>query len=222
MNTTKIPTTLFELSHKTYISGQTDKTNIVLHGSLSRTKYSFTALQTSETHLMDTWNIMADKYAGHYVIGRDGTVYSCISEDLWTNHLGRHKKFTDLNKRTIGVFLCNELYLEKENSKYYAFGFSKPHNMYKGRVFEQAFMGYKYWADYDETQINSLAELLKDICERHNLPLTFKKSGTSYSPNSVSSASVLSCASLNNTSYSLPYPDWMTNKLEACGLTPVH
>jgi len=221
MNTSNISTTPFELSHKAFIGGYTKKTNIVLHGSLSRTKYSFTAAQNTEAHLMQNWNIMADKYAGHYVIGRDGTIYSCISEDYWTNHLGSHKKFSELNKRTISIFLCNELYLEKENSKYYAFGFNKPHNMYKGKVFEYPFMGYNYWADYDETQIDSLGLLLKDICDRQKISASFKKATAKYSPNSVSSAGILSCSNLNDRSYSLPLPEWVSNKLEARGLTSV-
>ena len=219
MNTSNIPTVPFELSHKAFIGGHTQKTNIVIHGSLSRTKHSFTAAQNTETHLMQNWNIMADKYAGHYVIGRDGTIYSCIHEDYWANHLGNHKKFSELNKKTIAIFLCNEMYLEKENSKYYAFGFNKPHNMYKGKVFEYPFMGYNYWADYDEAQITSLGFLLKDICARQDIKPVFKRNTTNYSPGSISSAGILSCGNLNDRSYSLPFPDWVSNKLEACGLS---
>jgi N-acetyl-anhydromuramyl-L-alanine amidase AmpD len=217
MNTSALSTTSFELSHKAYIASTSQKTNIVLHGSFSRTKYSFTAQQNSETHLMANWNIMCDKSAGHYVIGRDGTIYSCMSEESWSNHLGNHKKFSALNKRTIAVFLCNELYLEKENSKYYAFGFNKPHNMYKGEVFERSALGYKYWADYSKPQIDSLGELLKDIAIRQSIPLTISRDTLSYNPSLSAKVGILSCRNINESSFSLPLPQWVYSKLESIG-----
>jgi N-acetyl-anhydromuramyl-L-alanine amidase AmpD len=97
---------------------------------------------------MRNWDIMADKVAGHYVIGRSGQITSCVSEDYWSSHLGPGKRLTELNKRSIAIYLCNELYLQKDNSKYYAFGYVHPHNMYKGKVFEANLKGYKLWADY--------------------------------------------------------------------------
>jgi len=218
MSTSTLATESFELGHKSYISGCTTKTNIVLHGSFSRTKYSFTAAQSSETCLMQNWNIMADKNAGHYVIGRNANIYSCVDEEFWTNHAGAHKKFAELNKKTIAVYLCNELYLEKENSKYYAFGFNKPHNMYKGGVFEHSAMGYKYWADYEEAQIAALVELLKDVSSRLNIPLTMARDTLKYNPSLISKAGIVGCGNLNDRSFSLPLPAWATNKLELAGL----
>jgi N-acetyl-anhydromuramyl-L-alanine amidase AmpD len=169
---------------------------------------------------MDNWNIMSDKYAGHYVVGREGKIYNCIPEEYWTNHLGGHKKFSDLNKSTIAIFLCNELYLEKENSKFYAFGFNKPHNLYKGKVFEQAFMNYNHWADYDEAQIDALAVLLNDVCTRQKISKTFYKNSTKYRPNAAERAGILFCANVNDRSYSLPLPSWAANRLETHGLSP--
>lgn len=161
---------------------------------------------------------MADKVAGHYVIGRDGTITSCFSEDYWSNHLGPNKRFSELNKRTIAVYLCNELYLQKANSKYYAFGYTHPHNMYKGKVFESDLKGYKFWADYDEPQIEALAGLLNDICSRHTISKKIYRKSTEYKPYVEEHAGIFFPCNVNRDSYSLPLPDWAANKLESRGL----
>jgi N-acetyl-anhydromuramyl-L-alanine amidase AmpD len=211
----------YPLSVKAYVPGITKKTNIVLHSSFSRTKYTFTADQKDETYLMKNWNIMADKRAGHYVVGRDGTIYKCFEEELWSNHVGAGRKFADFNKSTIAIFLANESYLEKENNKYYAFGFNKPYNMYQGKVFEMKFKGYEHWADFEGAQIDATVELIKDICTRNDMSLTMSKNTTSFNEDSVCSSSVVSCANLNRDSRSLPLSSWCLDKISSNGITLV-
>ena len=209
------------LSVKAYVPGITKKTNIVLHSSFSRTKHTFTSEQKDETHLMKNWNIMADKRAGHYVVGRNGTIYKCFEEELWSYHVGPGKKFAEINNSTISIFLVNEAYLEKENSKYYAFGFNKPYNMYQGKVFEMKFKGYEYWADFDETQIEATVELIKDICQRNDMSLTMSKNTTKFDEDATCNASVVSCANLNRESRSLPLSSWCFDKISSNGITLV-
>ncbi len=151
------------------------------------------------------------------MVGRSGTIYSCLSEDFWANHLALPKKLNDYNKATIAVFLSNEAYLKKENSQYYAFGINRPHNIYNGPVFEKAFRGYQYWANFEHVQIKRLFCLLKDICERNNLPTTIYRYLENYDLNSLERATVVSCANLNNTSFSLTFPDWVFNEAEKHG-----
>lgn len=208
----------YHLGVKAYVPGITEKTNIVLHSSFSRTKYTFTNDQKDETCLMKNWEIMADKRAGHYVVCRDGTIYKCIEEELWSYHVGPGRKFADANKSTISIFLTNELYLEKENGKYYAFGFNKPYNMYTGKVFENRFKDYQYWADYEEPQIDALCALLKDICDRNDMSLTMSKNTTKFDQDIVCKASIVSCANLNKDSRSLPLPAWVLDKISSNGI----
>jgi len=157
---------------------------------------------------------MADKYSGHYIVGRAGTIHSCLEEEFWSNHLALPKKLNDYNKKTIAVFLCNESYLLKENGHYYAFGIKRPHNMYNGPIFENSWKGHQYWADYDATQIKRLIALLKDICSRNNLPLSIYRNLEKYDLNSVDKATIVSCANLNNSSFSLTLPDWIFEEFE--------
>lgn len=221
MSISSLATKRFEVGAKTYVSSSSKKTNIVVHSSFSRTKYTSTAAQPDETCLMLNWGILADKVAGHYVIGRGGEITSCMSEDYWSNHLGPHKRFNNLNKHSIAIYLCNEMFLEKENSKYYAFGYVHPHNMYKGKVFEQDFKGYKYWADYEEAQINSLSSLLLDLCDRHDIKKSLPGKSTDFKPYIEESAGIFFPCSVNRESRNTPLPGWVANKLELSGLTLV-
>jgi N-acetyl-anhydromuramyl-L-alanine amidase AmpD len=216
---TSLNHTPFDISSKSFVSARSDKTNIVLHGSLSRTKYSYTSEQNSENYLMKTWGLLGDKVAGHYVVGRSGEIFSCFDEDYWSNHLGPDKRVSSLNKSSISIYLCNELYLEKENSRYYAFGYVHPSNLYKGPVFEHKFKGYNYWADYSKEQVASLVLLLKDICSRWDLSTTMLENTTRLIPKASARATIVSGSNASSSSYSLPFPSWALNHLSQSGVS---
>lgn len=211
----------YELEPRAYIPASTVKTNIVLHGSFTRTKYTYTGQDASEQNLMHKWDMLSDKCGGHYVVTRAGNIYSCVDEDFWSNHLGMDKRFSKFNKQSISIFISNELYLTEENSKYYAFGVVKPYNMYTGPMFKADAKGYKVWADYEKVQINSLVNLIEDICNRQNIPKTLYKHTTQHNINAWDAAGILSCANTNPNSYSLPFPKWIFDKFEGSGITLV-
>lgn len=209
----------YALSNKAYIQSTSVKTNIVLHGSFSRTKHSYTSSQATDTCLMQKWEAMADSCAGHYVIGRDGSIYTCVPSTNWTEHVGPGKRFQSINRRSLSVFLTNELFLEKENGKYYAFGFKGLHNsLYRGKVFESSFKGYTYWADYDEAQISALGELLNELTAEHKIPLTMLNKTVGLVRDADLKAGVVSGSNLNASSYSLPLPSWVTANLKSSGI----
>jgi hypothetical protein len=89
--------------------------------------------------------------------------------------------------------------------------------MYSGKVFNTPFGGYEYWADYEETQIDSLADLLKDICERNDMSLTMSKNTTKFDQDIVCKASIVSCANLNKDSRSLPFSSWVLDRISSKG-----
>ena len=208
----------YELDPKCYIDSPSAKTHIVLHGSLTRTKYTFTGEDNVESCLMKKWNIMSDKYAGHYVVGRQGTVWSCVDEDFWTNHLFAGKKLFDYNRKSIAVFLTNELYLERENNQFYAFGIKKNYNIYKGPIIECKAKGYEYWADHEELQINALINLLKDITTRHQIPATMIGETMRHNPYAWHEAGIISAANANQDSFSLPFAPWAKEKIQKAGI----
>jgi len=213
--------TRFDIPDKNFVSSRSDKTNIVLHGSMSRTKYSYTANQGSESCLMDSWSVLGDKLGGHYVIGRSGEIFSCFDEEHWSNHLGPAKRASTINKSSIGIYLCNELYLEKENSRYYAFGYTHPSNLYKGPVFAHRFKGYEFWADYSKEQVASLGALVKDVCKRWEMPTTMLENSTQSIYKAQTRATVISGSNVSSTSYSLPLPVWVLSHLEQEGISMI-
>ena len=161
---------------------------------------------------------MADKFSGHFVVGRQGTVWQCVHEDFWSNHLFAGKKLFDFNRRSLAIFLVNEMYLEKENNQLYAFGIKKPHNIYKGPVFEHTAKGYKYWADCEELQINALINLLKDLSERHGIPLTMLRNTMEYDQNAWLNAGIISAPNANQDLYGVPLAPWVTDKMQTAGI----
>jgi N-acetyl-anhydromuramyl-L-alanine amidase AmpD len=171
---------------------------------------------------MDRWNTTGDKCGGHYVIGRSGDIYSCFDEELWSNHIGPDKSLRGLNKRSIAVFLCNELFLEKKNNHNYAFGYEHAYNMYKGKSFTFPFKGYTSWADYDEEQINTLAKLLLDISKRWNLPATMCSDTVKFNQKIADKATVVTSGNLDKDSYSLPLPGWVFERLASLGVTLIN
>lgn len=214
-----ITTTPFVLSPRCYVATPSTKTHIVLHGSFSRTKYTFTGADNSETCLMKRWNMLEDKFVGHYVIGRSGIVYNCVDEDSWANQSAM-RKHTDIDRKSIGIFLCNELYLIKSGSRHYAFGIEKPHNLYTGPVFDYDAKGYKVWADYDELQINALCNVLDDVCGRNGIPKSMCANTflCDEEDDRIHAAGILSHGNINPSSYSLPLPGWVLDKLQSRGV----
>jgi N-acetyl-anhydromuramyl-L-alanine amidase AmpD len=89
--------------------------------------------------------------------------------------------------------------------------------MYKGKVFERDFKGYKYWADYEEAQVSSLSSLLLDLCERHNIKKTLPNNSTDFKPYIEENAGVFFPCNVNRESRNMPLPQWVSNKLEAQG-----
>lgn len=211
-----------ELEARSYVPSFTTKTNIVLHSSFSRTKYTKTSEQPNDLCVLKTWNVMADRFSGHYLICRDGTIYNTVSDSFWTHHAGPGKKYSEINKSSIAIFLANEAYLEKENSKYYAFGFNKPYNMYTGPVFHSPVArGYSSWADYDKAQVSALCELLNHLCEKHKLSKDMYKNPSEYNMTSDSVATIVTRANVNQSAVSMPLPEWMLQQISEAGITLV-
>ena len=207
------------LSNKCYVNSFSEKKNIVIHGSFSRTKYSSASYSAGEQDIVNRWNMLEDKSAGHYAVGRSGNIYKCVDEANWSSHLKLNKKMYDLDKRGIAVFLINELYLTKNNGKHYAFGLTQPQNIYTGPVFNAKFKGQNIWADYDQKQAEAFIELLLDICERHNIPKTMLSDTATFDTRAWSKAGIISHANVNSTSLSLPIPDWFKQKILSAGIS---
>lgn len=98
----------------------------------------------------------------HYVIARDGTIYCYIPEDRTAWHagygewLGEEKYKNNLNRYSIGIELAG-MGTEEEMSLYLT---KKQYAALKPE-----------WIGYTDAQYEALADLVADICERHEIPL---------------------------------------------------
>jgi hypothetical protein len=92
------------------------------------------------------WNSNETRIGTAFVIGEDGTIVQCFSSKHWAWHLGidnqdfsvNGAKYTNLNKSSVGIEVCNWGYLTKRGDKFYNYagGVVKPENV---TTLEQSF-----------------------------------------------------------------------------------
>jgi N-acetyl-anhydromuramyl-L-alanine amidase AmpD len=100
----------------------------------------------------------------HYVISRDGDIYNVIPPDTYSLYLNSKSN----NKQTIIVCLENLGWLRKNplNNNY----INWIGNIHNGEIYEKKWRGYNFWQPYTETQIDKLADLIKFLCDKFNIP----------------------------------------------------
>jgi hypothetical protein len=104
-------------------------------------------------------------YLPNYVINRSGEVYIIMEPHNYSMFMNNHK----LDKNSIIICLENFGWLEKkpiENIYLNWIG-----DIYKKEVFERKWRDKNFWHPYDsEKQIESLVDLLKNLCEVFEIP----------------------------------------------------
>lgn len=111
-----------------------------------------------------------------YIIGRDGTLYEVFDPEFWAWQFGLpwpYERKVAFEKRFIGIELASEGALLEENGKYYCFDrissrTEKPGN----EVFNagMVYRGYQYFDRYEPAQVETLIELINDLCDRFDIP----------------------------------------------------
>lgn len=119
------------------------------------------------------------KVAPAYVVDKD-KVYALFKDDShWAYHLG----MPDIDNKapcmkSIAIEVVNEGQLgydEKSNTYKWWYvdnktGFKYPYTRDLDKIVKADFRGFKYWASYPESQIRLLADLIKYLCEKYNIP----------------------------------------------------
>jgi len=101
----------------------------------------------------------------HFVISREGKVFSLINSETYSNILD----ILSHNKRSIIISLENLGWLKKNPLQ----------NNYKNwigdvtneEVFRRKWRGHFFWHNYTEVQMDKLVELCNHLTEKHNIPL---------------------------------------------------
>jgi len=149
----------YNLSEKNYISIETDKKRIVIGNSFSVN--------------MDHYVGWLNRYNGNfkrtspYTIGINGEIYEHFNPKYYSEIINND----DFDKSTISILIENEGWLIKdlnEENKYITY----IGNIYNRteEVFVKNWRGNKYWAPYNENQLNSLVLLINELCERFSIP----------------------------------------------------
>jgi N-acetyl-anhydromuramyl-L-alanine amidase AmpD len=143
-----------------YYRDECKKTQIVLHHRVSSKGYG---KNVRETFTSDKGK---SKVAVPYVIDADGTIYELFAPKYWAYHLGiKDVGNASLCKKSIAIELVNEGQIEFKNGKnMWTFG------EYKGKVVDYKWRGFEHWADYPDTQMNALVELVNKLCKEFNIP----------------------------------------------------
>lgn len=124
-----------------------------------------------------------------FVIARDGTIYQLFHSNKWSYHLG--KGAIGINeiqsKQSIGIELSNYGYLIQRGNKLETI-YSRTKNKKGEEVIDEycdiidthlyqkleaSFRGQFYYATFTEAQYNSLATLIRYICNEYDIPNTF-------------------------------------------------
>lgn len=98
----------------------------------------------------------------------DGRVVRCFPEEHWAYHLGVKGTARSLDRRSIGIELCNYGWLRRSRSdgRFYTY---VNHPVPDDQVVEldAPFRGHRFWHRYTDRQLDALAELIADIADRN-------------------------------------------------------
>lgn len=183
----------------------TDKNQIIIHHTVSG---------DGVMGDINWWKMTKDRISTHVIIGRDGKIYQCYSSKYWGHHIGIQKKylmnygFTDwktrnvlLNKKSIGIEIDSWGGLVKYDEKFYPAKYDKITNTHipnldikpipKKNVitYEKGYRGFNYYEKYTNSQLKSLAELLKFWNKTYKIPLNYNSDMWDVSENALNGTS---------------------------------
>ncbi len=160
------------LKETQFFAEESDKTQIYLH---------HTAGSGNAEAVSRYWNGTSERIATAFVVGQDGLIVQCFSSKHWAWHLGIDQKefkaqnvpYTNLNKSSVGIEVCNWGYLKEKDGKFYNYvGTRVPESMVT--TLDQPYKGFKHWYKYTDAQIESTRQLLVYLCETYKIPSEYR------------------------------------------------
>lgn len=154
INTKKYP-----LSETNYIQQEFLKSQIVIGNTFSNDMKHYIGWKTR-------LNGNTKKTAA-FSIDISGRIYQHFDPKFYCEFIGNN----DIDKQIIPILLENRGWLFKDNEKNEFIDWIG--NIYnkEDKIFEKRWRNFNYWANYNDKQIKSLSLLVKDICNKFNIPL---------------------------------------------------
>lgn len=152
------------LDESQYFKDPQNKTQIVLH---------HTAGGPNAKNVIHGWNFNPEKVGTAYVIDGDGTIYKAFDPENWAYHLGlKTDSNLSLNKRSIGIEVCNWGQLIEKDGKYW--NYVNKEVQADQVVQMQKFRGFELYHRYNEKQLASLKELVLSLADRFKIPTDYR------------------------------------------------
>jgi N-acetyl-anhydromuramyl-L-alanine amidase AmpD len=162
----RIDRTTLALPSSQYYPVHTPKDLLILH---------FTAGATARS-AVDTWKATPEHVATAYVVDLDGTIYEVFPPSCWAYHLGI-KGGTVHERRSIGIEIVNVGPLQPAGQDGHALNWWPKSwgQQYcslddSSKYVESSFRGKRFFAAFADAQVQSVAGLVRHLCERFSLP----------------------------------------------------
>jgi N-acetyl-anhydromuramyl-L-alanine amidase AmpD len=147
------------LADNQYFKEKQFKNQIVIH---------HTAGGGNAVNVIHGWNFNPERVGTAFVIDGKGEIFKAFEPEYWAYHLGlKSGNNLSLNKGSIGIELCNWGQLIQKDGKFYNYiNKEVPSNEV---VKLPKFRGFEYYHAYNDFQLNSLKELLKELCNKFGI-----------------------------------------------------
>jgi hypothetical protein len=159
-----------------FFNNRVEKTGICIHHTVGGTAES----------TFNWWNSDSSMVGTAYIIDRDGTLYEVFDPECWAWQFGLRWADEDriaFEKRFIGIELASEGGLLEESGKYYCFDrISSRTEKPREEAFDvgSSYRGYKYFDRYEPEQVDTLVELVNNLCDQFHIPRKVKADPTQY------------------------------------------
>lgn len=148
----------YKINEINHYKTQTPKTQIVIGSSMRKKNYHIIRLQHKDFGKTKKWNT--------FTISRDGDIFQHYNPKFHTDFM----EIKEGDKQSISIVLENMGYLvETPSGKYINWINEECDSEFVGK---KKWLGYNYWEKYSKEQIESCAELCKQLCEEFGIPKT--------------------------------------------------
>ncbi|MGZ5442316.1 MAG: N-acetylmuramoyl-L-alanine amidase [Thermoanaerobaculia bacterium] len=210
----------YPLQRGQYFPQRTKKRYVVWHATAGRTRDTPVSGRPGRaTTSIDGWNRDALRVGAPYLVDRDGTIYKTFDDTAWIYHLGLKGTNGRYDKASVAIEFANELGLEREGDRLYAFGYQTPNTAYTGASFAHKWRDHDHFAQLDEAQVDAGIGLTLDICRRHDIDPVFYHPSTTYDfPRCFEVATILCHSNCRKDKTDLCLPEWVYEKIRAAGI----
>ena len=210
----------YPLARGQWFGDVSKKKYVVWHGTAGRTMHTPVSGKPGRaTTSIDAWKLNADRVGAPWLVDRDGTIYKTFDDSAWIHHLGIKGTKGRYDRASVAIEFANELALDVDGDRVYAFGMNTPNTAYHGQFFTYDWRGSSCFAQLDEAQVDAGIELTLDVCRRHDIEPVFYYPSTVFDfPRCFQVATIVCHSNCRADKLDLCLPEWVYEKVQAAGI----